>query len=124
KPFGGTMNQALRTLLSLFAFWAMHSSQAMEGRVEVYLTTPDGKHLLESQKSLVATPRRSGGLNAGGGAVIEVDPSRRYQTMEGFGTAMTESSAYLLTSLEPKLRREVMEKVFSPTRGIGMSALR
>ena len=54
-------------------------------------------------------------------ATIVVDPSRRYQTMTGFGASMTDSSAYVLSRLPVKARKKIMTQLFSPTDGIGLS---
>ena len=59
------------------------------------------------------------------GATIMVDPTRRYQTMVGFGASMTDSAAYVLSrDLSPWVRRQTMRDLFSPTEGIGLSMLR
>lgn len=54
---------------------------------------------------------------------IEIKPELTFQTMDGFGAAMTESSAYLLMGLEPNLRSEVMASLFG-SEGISMSFVR
>ncbi|HET9649758.1 MAG TPA: discoidin domain-containing protein [Microlunatus sp.] len=55
---------------------------------------------------------------------IVVDPTRRYQSMTGFGASMTDSSAYVLSQLSPDERARTMRELFSPTEGIGLSMLR
>ncbi len=57
-------------------------------------------------------------------ATIVVDPTRRYQTMAGFGASMTDSSAHVLSQLPEPIRRQAMLDLFSPTEGIGLSMLR
>lgn len=44
--------------------------------------------------------------------VINLYPEISYQEIEGFGCAMTETSAYLLATLEPKERRRVLEAYY------------
>jgi glucosylceramidase len=57
--------------------------------------------------------------------VIAVDDRKRFQTIDGFGAAFVEGSAYLLQhELTAPQRAEVMTKLFSPTQGIGLSAMR
>ena len=58
------------------------------------------------------------------GTVIVVDPTRRYQQMTGFGAAMTDSSAYVLSQLPAKTRSTLMRELFSTDDGIGLSMLR
>jgi glucosylceramidase len=58
---------------------------------------------------------------------IAVDPTRTFQTMYGYGAAMTDSSAWLLMNLKrrnPQLYEYTMRKLFSPTEGAGLSVLR
>ena len=81
---------------------------------------------LATSQRLDAAPRiRWRGRAGAPGATIVVDPSRRYQTMVGFGASMTDSSAYVLSrELSPRVRRQTMRDLFSPTEGIGLSMLR
>jgi glucosylceramidase len=87
----------------------------------VYLTTRDLKSTLARQPDLTF---RAGTVS--GADSVSVDPSVDYQTLTaGFGVAMTDTSAYELdTQLPAALRDEVMQKLFSPTGGIGLSFLR
>ena len=62
-------------------------SQAAAGPVNVWLTTGDRSRLLEAQPSLQF------GADQGEGLVIDVNEQHRYQEMNGFGAAMTDSSA-------------------------------
>jgi glucosylceramidase len=59
-------------------------------------------------------PIRFGAAPATGIPVIHVDDGVRYQRITGFGAAMTDSSAWLIyTQLAPKIRRLVMNALFS-----------
>ncbi len=87
--------------------------------VQVWLTTADQTHLLERQENLYF------GALASRGPVIYVNEDQRYQQMDGFGASMTDSSAWLIyTQMPEEQRRAVMTALFSPTEGIGISALR
>ncbi len=56
---------------------------------------------------------------------IAIDDSKHFQTIDGFGAAFVEGSAYLLQhQLTTSQREEVMTRLFSPTEGIGLSAMR
>jgi glucosylceramidase len=46
--------------------------------------------------------------------VINLYPDITFQTIEGFGGAMTESSAYLLSKMDAKTRKAALEEYFSP----------
>jgi O-glycosyl hydrolase len=59
------------------------------------------------------------------GSTVVVDPTRRYQTMTGFGASMTDTSAWVLTNkLSEAARTTTMNALFSPEAGIGLSMLR
>ena len=47
------------------------------------------------------------------GVVIQVNPERLKQTLQGIGTSFTESAAFVLAHLEPLKRAEVMRNIFS-----------
>ena len=56
---------------------------------------------------------------------IRVDESTQYQTIDGFGASLTDSSAWLLDrKLTPEQRKEALEQLFDPKSGIGLSILR
>jgi len=84
----------------------------------VWVTTPDRAELLHDRGTVPFTTRPSDQLT------ISVDPSRRYQTVDGFGASITDSSAAVLYRLNPAARDKAMRNLFDPVRGIGISALR
>jgi glucosylceramidase len=56
---------------------------------------------------------------------INVNSSKTYQQMEGFGASVTDSSAWLLyKKLDAAQRKELLEKLFDRVRGIGLSFIR
>ncbi|MEK4850970.1 glycoside hydrolase family 30 beta sandwich domain-containing protein [Paenibacillus sp. FSL H7-0756] len=58
-------------------------------------------------------------------ATIEIDAGQTYQVMDGFGASFTDSAAYLIhLVLDAGQRTEVMQKLFDPLEGIGLSFLR
>jgi glucosylceramidase len=61
-----------------------------------------------------------------GRRVITIDDARRFQTMQGFGAAMTDTSAWLIwDALTPHRRGSLMQKLFAPgPNGIGISYVR
>jgi glucosylceramidase len=87
--------------------------------VAVFQTTPDLKQALQPQPKLAFSSMKATET------IIVVDESRRYQSMEGFGAAMTDSSAWLLEEqLSTPERERVMRDLFDPRQGIGISFLR
>ena len=88
--------------------------------MKVWLTTPDKSRLLDQQADLSF---ESGGSDDE--TTIDIDDTKAYQTMDGFGGSMTDSSAWLIANrLSPERRDELMAKLFNRTEGIGISYLR
>lgn len=56
--------------------------------------------------------------------VIDLDPSTRFQSMHGFGAALTGSSCYNLMQMNPQDRRKFLEETFSHEKGAGFSYTR
>jgi glucosylceramidase len=48
---------------------------------------------------------------------IEVTPNERYQTVRGFGGAITEAAAYTLSQLPKDMREKVLQAYYSPRGG-------
>ncbi len=56
---------------------------------------------------------------------IELDPTTSFQEMDGFGASLTDSSAHLIaTALTDTQRQDLLEDLFDPNLGIGLSYLR
>lgn len=88
--------------------------------VDVWITTGDKTQLLKQQSDVVFQP----GIGSGG-SLISVVPTTTYQTMSGFGAAMTDSSAWLLQNkMSAPQRDKLMRQLFSPTAGIGLNYVR
>jgi glucosylceramidase len=81
----------------------------------VWLTTPDKTNLL-TQKAAVSFG------TAGSGSVITVNPNTTYQSMVGFGASFTDAAAYNVYN--SPARTSIMNALFSPSSGIGLSWLR
>lgn len=120
--------RALNLLMRMLPFslvvclsFSMGLAKLSAQKVTIYQTTPDLTQALQRQRPLMFAAAQAGG------PVIQVDDSRRFQTMDGFGAAMTDSSAWLLEDqLTKPQRKEVMRKLFDPRsgHGIGISFLR
>jgi glucosylceramidase len=90
-------------------------------QVDVWLTSYDEANLLEQQKPLPITAT-SGSSD---GVKITVDASNEFQEIDGFGASLTDSSAWLMAKkLKPEAREQVLQKLFNPKTGIGLSVLR
>jgi len=55
---------------------------------------------------------------------IKLEPSTRYQEMDGFGAAVTGSTCYNLLQMTTENRTKFLKETFSPAEGVGMSYIR
>lgn len=87
--------------------------------VTVVETTGTQSELLAKQ------PTVSFGTATGGTSTITITPSVTYQQMDGFGAAMTDSSAYNIHNyLTSAQQASLMQSLFSSSSGIGLTMLR
>jgi glucosylceramidase len=84
----------------------------------VWVTTPDGADKL-SDLGTVAF-----GVAPVTAPEIVVDPTLTFQRMQGFGGAITDSSATVLYRLSPAVRAATMRSLFDPVTGDGLDYLR
>lgn len=85
-------------------------------RVNAVVTTADRTKLLAP---LAVSPAADTAAWA-----LVVETTRRYQTMTGFGAALTDASVSLLNALPRATRDALVRELFSPTRGAGFSMVR
>lgn len=89
------------------------------GTVRVFESTEHTVGEPEEQSPISFGPRRAPALT------IFVDDGKRYQTMDGFGASVTDSSAWLLRNkLSDSQFQKIMEMLFDREKGIGLSLLR
>ena len=55
---------------------------------------------------------------------ITIDPKTTFQSMDGFGAAVTGSSCYNLLKMTPEDRKQVLTETFCPETGFGYSYIR
>lgn len=92
------------------------------GDVEAWVTTADRTKLLARAADATFGPSAQ---TAGGGARIEVDSARKYQSIVGFGGSVTDASAWLIqTKMSPKQRNDLLEDLFGRKTGVGFSLTR
>ncbi len=90
------------------------------GKARVWLTMGDRSKLLNRETDLPISATGSTGF-----PVITIDTSARFQVMEGFGAALTGSSAYLLhQKMGAASRADLLKTLFDTVNGIGISYLR
>lgn len=91
--------------------------------VVVWLTTPDRtSHLTKQEAPLhFANPATAGGT----ASVVNVNPDVRYQSMDGFGFALTGGSAQLIMHMDAPRRAALLRELFGTAPDdIGVSYLR
>jgi glucosylceramidase len=87
-------------------------------RARVWVTTPDRAEQLTER-----APVRFGTAPSDAPTIV-VEPTSRYQSMDGFGASITDSAAAVLYRLDPAARDAAMRSLFDPREGIGVSFLR
>lgn len=86
-------------------------------KVDVYTTTPDRtEDFSHRQINFVKNASQTG--------VIEINKSKHFQEMDGFGAAVTGSTAYNLMQMKPGERTKFLQETFSPRKGMGYSYIR
>jgi glucosylceramidase len=105
---------------SIVVLLAAAATPAEPRSVEVWLTRPDRSALCARQEKTVPFTDE-----AGRGVPIVVDDGQRFQTMDGFGFALTGGSAELMTRMTPPARAALVHELFATDgTGIGVSYLR
>src|SRR6266566_9034575 len=108
-------------VLLTVVFVSRSTSRAGGTTVNVWLTTSDGSKQLTAQPGLTFT---SDSQNADS-STIDVNEHQQFQQMDGFGAAVTDSSAWLMyTRMSTSQRNDLMKHLFDPANGIGISFMR
>lgn len=88
-------------------------------RADMWLTTLNGEQKLDPQPSIAASGP------ATGEEAVGIDTTKHFQRVHGFGAAMTDASAQLLSGLPDHQRKAIMAELFSRTNGgLGLSFTR
>ena len=88
-------------------------------QVDCYLTARDTNDRLTRQAPVVWECRVEAGMPA-----VVIDPSKRFQTIEGFGGAFTEAAATVWNQLSPENRQRVLRAYFDRATGHSYSLCR
>jgi glucosylceramidase len=100
-------------------FSSLSSSAQQEREVRLWLTTPDRAAVVAPQASLHFSS------DAGKLPLLTVDDAQHFQTMDGFGFALTGGSAELLMRMSAGPRTALLKQLFTTGGdGIGVSYLR
>jgi glucosylceramidase len=109
-------------LLILTLAPALASAAGSISSVRVVLTDADlHQAALTPEPELTFSPRRL----PRGEPVLDVDDHITYQTVIGFGAAMTDSAAWLIHNyLSPRRRATLLTQLFNPSSGLGLNFVR
>jgi glucosylceramidase len=98
----------------------LSSSAQQEREVRLWLTTPDRTAIVAPQAKSLRFSSEAGQLPQ-----LTVDDAQHFQTMDGFGFALTGGSAQLLVRMSAPPRAALLKELFtSGGDGIGVSSLR
>jgi len=107
-------------LLACFVLSALSLNAQKRGRVELWLTTADRSSLLARQSSTLRFRHTNGKMLA-----IEVDDKQKFQSIDGFGFALTGGSAQLMMRMDAPSRSALLKELFGRSDDqIGVSYLR
>lgn len=86
--------------------------------MQAYVTTADQRRLLD-RVELPLAARTPPDI-----PVVVVDETQRFQSMVGWGAAMTDASAHVIHRLPPAQREALLRDLFDPVAGAGFSLVR
>ncbi|NIG56782.1 glycoside hydrolase family 30 beta sandwich domain-containing protein [Chitinophaga sp. Cy-1792] len=87
--------------------------------VSVWMTSGDQSKLLQQQGNVTFA------ADAGSsGTTITVNEGTTYQGIDGFGFTLTQGSAKLISNLSASAQSSLLNELFSPSSGIGLSVVR
>ena len=110
----------LHPLFALAAFAPFAACTLMGQSASVWLTTPDKSSLVAQQPNALEFSKAKKDV-----PTIAVDDTKKFQTIDGFGFALTGGSAQLLMHMSAPARASLLKQLFSTDGdGIGVSYLR
>ena len=105
--------------LALGALFVILPCVSIAADVQAWVTTADRSRLLARESGLSFATRATLANR------IDVDADRRYQSIVGFGAAVTDASAWLIqTRLNEAQRTALLEELFGRNGGLGLSFTR
>ncbi len=108
----------VKALLLLITFLSI-TSTIQSQTVTPWMTTGDQSKLIQQQ------PTVSFGANSGSNpTTITLNTGQTFQTMEGFGWALTEGSCELISAMSAAQQNALLNDMFNPTTGLSSSAMR
>ena len=111
------------------SFAAMVCAKGLPSRAQLASTAGSPRAWLTAgsrryeEISLSGWQAPTGSPSSTGASTIEVDPSRTFQSILGFGGAFTDSSCFLFNQMRPDARHQLLQELFS-TAGLNLSVSR
>ncbi len=111
------------------SFAAMVCAKGLPSRAQLASTAGSPRAWLTAgsrryeETSLSGWQAPTGSPSSAGASTIEVDPSRTFQSILGFGGAFTDSSCFLFNQMRPDARHQLLQELFS-TAGLNFSVSR
>ena len=113
------MLPTLRSIFCLSLLFIPRIVTAQTNNIAVWLTNKDGSSLFQQQPSLTFN------VSNNNAQTIVVDDSKSFQTMDGFGFALTGGSAQHIIKMSAGARNKLLHQLFDTTgTAIGVSYLR
>lgn len=110
----------IKLIFTAFLFQTVLLVSAQPSKVKYWLTLPNQSALLKEHSALMQTSKPSKQR-----PIINIDLTRRFQTMDGYGFTLTGGSAQLINSLNPSRKQQLLQELFGKgTSSIGISYLR
>lgn len=107
------------SILFSVSIWTSLPAHAQKD-VSLWLTNPDRSALFQQQTPSISFTRSPANTQ-----IIDVDDRKIYQTMDGFGFALTGGSAQLIMHMDPSKRAALLQELFADDgNNIGVSYLR
>lgn len=85
----------------------------------IYITTQDSDEKLALHDIKDVQAETSSGVD-----IVSVNTKKRYQTILGFGGALTDSSAYVLSQVDTETKQLILQSYYDQARGIGYNFAR
>lgn len=88
------------------------------GSYVTYVSTADKKQLLDQKKSdfIAYSPELP--------HLVQIDATKTYQTIDGFGAALTGASCYNMLKMSKDARTDLLKEFFDTENGLGISLIR
>jgi glucosylceramidase len=110
---------ALAAVVVVMLFLPFFQVKTLRAEVSAWLTTADGTNKLTLQPLIYFSSERSNFLTT-----FDINEHQRLQQIDGFGAAMTDTSAWLIgVKMDQEQRDRLMHALFDPLNGLGMSVV-